>query len=407
MKKVLLMNNTHVIGNRPNSYSNQLFYLCRMFKEYGYTIYNLVHLYDLNNGAEFTKLYSYTEFKQLLDETYVDKPEDELLKDIWFLSYQNKSLAVDTDHINSIVDQNKIDIIFLLGDVHVVNARDLLDKTQKTKRFNVPSFVWFPCHSYPCTEFDLNGLSAFNSIICLSPSIKLLLEKQFPDKAVTYLPHVIDIIYTSTSKGDLRDKWHLPKDKYIVLVIANISTEDNNRKCIDTILTSFKQFKDKYVNTILCIHATIVSYPLQDLMDALNISSDDVFINNTVLSKDEIAELYTLSDTYICCSKTEGFGIPILESQLYGTNVISSNFTSMAEHNFQKNVSDISTVAHHYKGNGNWTLPSTYSLFNMLEQVYLNDNKTKVNRAQWITGELTSYKNVKEQLYRIIQNVPR
>ena len=408
MKKILLINNTQMLLYRNGGYSKQMYYLCKMLKELDYTIYNLIFNSKIENNSDFTKLYSYDDLKQIYteiikkEEIEIEIFEDDFLKEINYLSYQNEAREILVEDINNIIEQNNIDKIFFLGDVFVFYKS--IDK-----QFKVPSYCWYPCHYYPFSTFDYAGLKTFSNIICLSPAIKLILEKEFPDKKISYLPHVTEEIEIELSKDEIRDKWDFPKEKYIVLIVAQLK-EEVNRKAIDNSIIAFKKFNDKYKNAILYIHSSELIksdkdklYPIEELIKCLSMSSDEYIINKKVYSEKELAELYKLSDVYLCCSKAEGFGVPIIEAQLYNTNVITSNYLSMAEHNFQKNIAEISSEIRHYGLSGSWTLPSTESIFNEIEKVYLNRDEIKIKRANWISRQLTIFNNVKENLYKIIK----
>jgi glycosyltransferase involved in cell wall biosynthesis len=159
-----------------------------------------------------------------------------------------------------------------------------------------------------------------------------------------------------------------------------------------------------YIHSSSSIIKHSYCFPIEELICNLEISNEEIIINKKTFTEEKIAELYKLSDIYLCNSKAEGFGVPIIEGQLYNTNVITGNFLSMNEHNFQKNITEISTEVINYDLNGIWILPSTVSIFNKIEEVYLNNNEEKIKKANWIISNLTSFNNIKKNLYKILMD---
>ena len=182
MKKVLLVNNVHIIPRIDGGYPIQMRYLCKMFTEYGYKIFNFTSCAEGEPNQPFTKLYSYSELIRIYTHNNVPIYEEDFFTEITFLFHQRNIREIEVDDINTILKQNNIDLLIFLGDVFVFY------KNSPQNRFIVPNYVWYPCHFYPFSNFDLKGLRVFDNIICLSPSIKLILEKEFPDKNVSYLP---------------------------------------------------------------------------------------------------------------------------------------------------------------------------------------------------------------------------
>ena len=87
---------------------------------------------------------------------------------------------------------------------------------------------------------------------------------------------------------------------------------------------------------------------------------------------------------------------------------ISGPSISILYFNFQQNLVNVSTEHWDYGLGGKFAMPSSESIFNILEKTYLECelNRTKIQRAQWIVNQLTSYDVVKNELYNII-NKPK
>ena len=412
MKKILITNNSQIHLTKYGGYSKQIHYLFNIFKEFDYEIYYLFYNFIFHNNESYLKLYTYNDLQELYASSEcndIELLDDDLLKNINYLSIQNEDRIVEAEHINNIIDCHNIQLFFCLGDAFV------FDRNAENS-YKVPSYFWYPCHFYPFSKFDLNGLNSFSNILSLSPSIKIALEKQFPTKNIHYLPHIVMDEEINLTKTEIKQKWNIPNDKYVVLIVCHLFHEEIekyivNRKSIDTQLIAFKNFNEKYKNSILFVHSIknkyTITHPLEQLISTLQFTSDNFLWNKDALDEKQIHELYKMSDIFLCCSKAEGFGVPILEAQKYNTNVITNNFCSMKEHNFQDNVVEVSTYSIHYGISANWVISSSENIFNMMEKLYLNnseENKTKQNRSKWIVNELTNYTNIKKRLYKILHN---
>jgi len=410
MKKVLITNNSHVHMSINSGYAKQIYYLFKIFRDIGFELHYLLYVYNITNNESYLKQYTYYDLENLRDfkGENVKLINDDLLKSVKYYSCQDDERIVESKKINDIIQTYNIDLFLCLGDAFVF-------RNNKENVYCVPSYYWYPCHYYPFCEYDYQGINSFSNILSLSPSLKIALEKQFPNKNVYYLPHVVETPVIQLNKYEIRNKWNIENDKHVILLVCNLYHEQQdtyviNRKSIDTQLIAFKKFNEKYKNSLLFVHSVVYdgvkSYPLDELAEKLQFTKENFIWNKDSLNEIELHELYEMSDTFLNCTKGEGFGVPILEAQTHNINVITNNFTSMKEHNFQDNIAEPSTISIHYGLNGNWILPSSENIKNIMEELYLNSsekNKKNQNRSKWITNEITSYNNIKNKLYKIIQ----
>lgn len=410
-KKILFTNNSHILITKYGGYSKQLFYLFNMFKEFGYEIYHLFYAFKIHSNEHHSTLYSYYDLKKIYETSNFSADikvlDDEILKEISYFSMQNEGNVVDLNVVNEIIDKYKIDIFFCLGDAFVFGYNKI------NSQIMVPSYYWYPCHYFPLCKLDINGMNCFSNIISLSPSIKYELEKIFPYKQIHYLPHIVEKINIHKTKAEIREKWNIGMDKKVILIVAQLGDGGNvntitNRKAIDVHLIAFQQLNEKYNDTYLFLHTLAnkytPDYPLDSLLKHLKLNAENFKWNKNKLQELELHELYKMSDIYVCCSKGEGFGVPILEAQHYDLDVITNNFLSMTEHNFQNNTIMPSTKERHYNLDSDWIMTSSDNLFNKLEEIYLHRNQQKIKKSNWISENLTDYNNIKQKLYNIVNN---
>lgn len=398
--KILLANNTQIIANSYGGYGKQLHHLIKMFSEHGYEIYYFMFKTKINNNEPFTKMYTYDDFKELYTINQFPFVENDILKNIkYFTSQQDTENEVYIQQLNMIIEENEIEKFFFLGDIFTFYVNNNMT-------ISCPSYLWYPCHYYPFSDYDLKGLEFFHNVICLTPSMKLVLEEKYPEKRISYLPHVCEEIPIELTKTELRQKWTFQQEQFVVTIVAQLSdTTFSNRKAIDVQLIAFNEFHKKCPNAFLFLHLKTYEEDekiVEELVKILDFNVSNFHWNkNNVFEEKDLFELYKLSDVVLNCSKSEGFGVPIVEAQMYETNVITTNFLSMAEHNFQNNIIDYSSELRHFPLNGDWVMPSSTSIVTKLEEIY-HSNDSKINRAKWMIKKLTSYENIKENLYKIM-----
>ena len=406
MKKILIINISSILIYNTTAYSKQLIHLFHIFNEMSFEInylnkYQTSFISDIIEKEKNTKKYDYDLLKDIYNTKNIQIYQDDIYKKInYFFMKLDDNNRIDNNGLNEIIEDNKIDLLFYFGDLCCFSNENL----------KIPSYCIFHNHYYPLSKQDIKGISCFTNIISLSPSIKLILEKKFPDKKIYYLPHIVNNIHNvKETKNELRIKWNLPMNKYIVLINSQISGFHNeNRKSIDTIFIAFKNFNEKYPDSILILNNTCNidekdNIILNHLIDVLKIQNN-IIVNNIPLPEISLNELYILSDVLLCCSKGEGFGIPIIEAQTNHLSVITNNFLSMKEHNFQNNIVNISCESYDSIYQGIWKIPSSCNIEKKLEEIYLenaNKLKQKNKRANWISRELTSYNNIKKNIYKI------
>ena len=174
-EKILLIGNPEIVIIKSGGYGKQIHYLIQILKELNYDIYYLNYKSKLENNNPYNVAYTYEEMKEYyrlnenIHDNFYKSFYNELLKDVIFYSMQQTETEIKIQLLNNIIDQENIDKVFFLGDIFVFIYNDVNEKIK------VPSFYWYPCHYYSFSSDDLKGLCYFQNIICLTPSIKLLL----------------------------------------------------------------------------------------------------------------------------------------------------------------------------------------------------------------------------------------
>lgn len=109
------------------------------------------------------------------------------------------------------------------------------------------------------------------------------------------------------------------------LNILTVGTIEPRKGQVETLLACKKLWKEDYALKITFVGK--VHPEIDDVWSSLTRGlSKTVFSHKMDLSEQELAQLYSTSDLSIFVSKHEGYGLPIVESIMHGTPVLTTNF---------------------------------------------------------------------------------
>lgn len=114
---------------------------------------------------------------------------------------------------------------------------------------------------------------------------------------------------------------------YLFLSVNSWTGNVNDRKGTDLLIKAFdEEFKDEKVKLILKIGTFWESKPLEfyvgSIINILGHVNKNILINNSYMSKTDLAEIYQKSDCFVAPTRGEGFGLTILDAMAVGLPVI-------------------------------------------------------------------------------------
>jgi len=378
--KILFINNSKCFITDYGGYSTQMHYLLQLFQHHYQKIFYFTACFQLNNHLPADHCYTWEELRDYSRTICpLDFLSHDYLSSVLYFSHQSNDPTLSIHIINHIIEKYEINVLFFLGDVFLFrNDTDVPFSPTLQK-----SICWYPCHYSPLSEMDRRGLQRFDTIVALCPSVKTMLEEQFSTrKQIHYIPHIYEPCVTMGKEkvAFFREKWGVSKEAFVVFCNASLY-ETTNRKAIDCQLIAFanvyRQYPERkmlfllhsaaqFSNIVICEQ----QFPIHPLMKALSLPSEAFRWNTRVLSKSDVAELYVLSDVVLCCSKSEGFGIPILEAQTYRTPVITTRFLSMKDHNWiPELICDPSSSTLNVQQEGYWAFPSSTAIAETIKKI--------------------------------------
>lgn len=203
-----------------------------------------------------------------------------------------------------------------------------------------PFILWFPVHNTKLSTNEIECLKQFDKINTISKFGQAVLN-EYNIKA-EYVPHIVSNNFydNKNNKLELRKNINIDPNTIICLMVAR-NSEASDRKAFNEQIKAFSEFNKEYKNSKLLLHthkygANKNGINLIEIIHNNHIQDKVIFSDQNELTMNSFGEeylrnLYTLSDVLLSASKTEGFGIPIIESQLCNTPVITNNCTAMPE----------------------------------------------------------------------------
>ena len=271
----------------------------------------------------------------------------------------------------------KADVVFTLQDQWVLNPVDL----QQVNRY-IPIT---PVDHNPAPNAVLEKLRFAYRIVTYSKfGQKALQDKGFMS---TYIPHTVNTeIFKPMDKAEAKKALGIHPDVFVCGMVA--ANKDNPpRKSFQEVLDAFKMFLTKVPNSILYIHTNPDfpgGFPIKEYAGFIGIGNNvifpDVYQMNFNVDKSKMAIIYNTFDVLLSPSFSEGFCVPLIESQACGVPVVTNDWTSMAELVLPGKTGYKTKVAYkRFTPLGSYAgIPDTEDIFNGLMAVHdMDKEKTK------------------------------
>jgi len=204
----------------------------------------------------------------------------------------------------------------------------------------LPLVCWVPVDHAPVprrvAEWCLKGDNKY--IVAMSQNgEKLLLEAGVPRERLTYIPHAIDRSIWNADVQPMRETLRVPEDAHLTIITA---MNKGKRKSFPEMLHAWTLFARRFSDAYLYLHTDkwghLDGINLIPLLKLLNAPEDRIRWVNSVQMRagvpaETLARLTRSADVLLLASRSEGFGVPVIEAQAVGTPVIVSNHTAQPE----------------------------------------------------------------------------
>lgn len=146
-----------------------------------------------------------------------------------------------------------------------------------------------------------------------------------PKTKISVVYNAYDKDFKVKNKSEIQylyDKFSIPRNKKIILFVGNLKPHKN----LSSLVTAYQKSHLTKDSVLLLVGKSFD----KDSNDICNFDNGTI-IKTGAVSKNELIDIYNLSDLFVFPSLSEGFGIPPLEAMACGTPVICSNTTSLPE----------------------------------------------------------------------------
>ena len=204
----------------------------------------------------------------------------------------------------------------------------------------LPLVCWVPVDHSPVprrvAEWCLKGGNKY--IVAMSKNgERLLLQAGVPRDRLTYIPHAIDRSIWNADVQPARDLLRVPEDAHLTIITA---MNKGKRKSFPEMLHAWTMFAVSREDAYLYLHTDkwghMDGINLIPLLKALGAPEERIRWVNSVQMRagvpaEMVARLMRSADVLLLASRSEGFGLPVIEAQAVGTPVIVSNHTAQPE----------------------------------------------------------------------------
>lgn len=326
------------------------------------------------------QFYTVDDFDEI-SENIIPENKKQLYKDCQF--YIPKEGNCHWKTIELVVNDYECDKLIVYQDIFLFKSYDM-------SNIKCKKYLYLPVHddfrehklldfrqNYNPTVKTLHHLPFFDKIATFSSfGVEVLNAYNYPSHLINHI--IDDDIKVDETREELRKLHGISNKDFVCLMVAR-NTDTTDRKGLIAQLLAFAMFRKNKKNCKLFIHENSTyslkgSVDLEEFANQLNIK-DDIILTSAEGMKgmDYIYGLYKLADVLLCASKSEGFGIPMVEAQFMDLPVISTNCTSMTENTYYGICTEPHEISTVINGINSWSNPSAVNIKAALEIIYKNE----------------------------------
>lgn len=253
---------------------------------------------------------------------------DDRFKDIKLKAYPKMDHPYGSDALIAHAVDYQANLVMTMQDIQMLDPQHL-----QQLKYWVP---YLPIDKFPVPPGVLNALRYAYKIVTFSKfGYDSLLKHGFTSTLI--LEGTDTELLKPMDKVQARKDFNLPQDAFIFGMIA-ANKENPPRKAYQECLEAFKMFVEKHPEARLFIHSQQRGpggFPVEEHAQHLGIQDKLVFIQpyQAVFNSDtkKIAKEMNCFDVLLHPSRTEGFGLTVIEAMSCGIPSIVNDTTSMPE----------------------------------------------------------------------------
>ena len=369
-----------------SGYSNQIKQIIKGLYQYNSEIEIGIICWDIPEKIikYSSQYYSFDKLCNLLKLNYKNNPDYNIYQNIKFYFCGEKGNY--WEKINTFNQDFKCDKLLVYQDIWVFEKYDI-------SKINCEKYLYLPIHD----DFRENKLLNLEKSNNINLHVNTLQHLPYFDKLSTFSKFGIEVLksynYESTfinhiihkktyeiTKEEARKQYNINQDFFICLMIAR-NGEPGDRKAFVQQFTGFRLFLNQLNDTEksrcrLLLHENNTfsleggAINLKEIANQLQIEPYIIMTDKTFTQEQHIINLFKLSDVLLCASKSEGFGMPMVESQIYGTPVITCNNTSMPENTYLGICTEPKDISNTIHGINSWSNPCPNNISEAIQYFY-------------------------------------
>lgn len=220
-----------------------------------------------------------------------------------------------------------VDVVICAMDIHFFQEQIF----PYTKKLSLPYICITPLESDPLCITWANLLREMNKVFFISQ-----LGTDEAIKAGVDAEHIevgIDTkawrLRTKEEYDKVRESLALDPEDFVVMTVADNQERKNLGRGLQ-IVAELKNRGIKAKHILVTREHSQVGWRLYDLAFELGISSD-LRVFQSGMPFGDLYALYCAADAYLCCSKGEGLGLPIMEAMSIGVPVVANKTGALPE----------------------------------------------------------------------------
>lgn len=388
--KVLLSCGNNI--GQPTGYGGQSLIIARHLRRAGHEVVCIAWSCVIKNSPMRGKMIPYMDFKnsQFMNRNAYISPEDESLfqTKTWCMvnPMEQWPTTVPKTVINDIICMTQADCFIAFQDIFVFADGPIIVPSLVWMPFHFKPLEQRVIRSLGCFDIQV-AMSRYGEMLCndyfgpCCPAAESSNKQAV--KQIEYIPHgrpkevfrpipgvhsadLTERALAQESKAKLRRPLGWPEEAFVCLIVAS-NSEGSNRKALDAQLQAWSRFaclmEAKGRPCWLHVHSkmdgamdmlrslemlgeitdrtrwtnprdTCGKSRVHQKIDHRRVGARVSCSTNKALhrtSPEKMADMYRSADVLLACSCAEGFGVPIIESQLCGTPVLTNKSTAMTE----------------------------------------------------------------------------
>jgi glycosyltransferase involved in cell wall biosynthesis len=232
------------------------------------------------------------------------------------------------DLVAQIIRDERPDILFTLGDPWMLEYVAELEE-----RSAVTWICYFPIDGYPIPPQWHNWIRSIDIPIVFSKFSQELVADVL-GRIPSLIYHGVDTnkFHPIEGKEAIKSSFGL-EGKFVVGTVAR----NQPRKNLPALIKAFSEFSKNKEDVVLYLHTQIrdVGWNIDELVQRFGVEGKVMSTGNfravKGISDVELNRIYNLFDIFVLPTMSEGFGLPILESQSCGTPVLVTDFSACPE----------------------------------------------------------------------------